>query len=60
MEGQGVGGYVSDVSSPFFTMVANGVETMRFLRSFLVRVMRRALPLIPRFVFFFLDVFKWC
>ena len=48
MEGQGVGGHVGDESSLtpsiflsfFFTMVSNGVDTMRFLCSALnVKVM---------------------
>ena len=49
VEGQGVGGHVGDDSFTalcvfFFTMVSNGVETMRFPCSFKVRVMRRAFP----------------
>ena len=60
MEGQGVGGQVGDESSPslffFFTMVSNGVDTMRILCSFKVRVMRRAIP----YSKFFYDGFKWC
>ena len=41
----------------FFTVVSNGVDTIRFPCSFKVRVMRRAFP---QSKFFFFDGFKCC